>query len=140
MAWHLVLPTVALAVPVAATIERLQSQALTETLREPYVRAAAARGIPHRRVVWHHAFPVAVRPVVGVYGVIIGSLLSGSFVVEIVSAWPGLGQLMYEALVSRDTKPGRRLRRGRVDLSGGGATWSRTACSSATDPRLRMPS
>ena len=53
-------------------------------------------------MVWRHALPVAVRPVVGVYGIIIGSLLSGSFVVEIVSAWPGLGQLMYEALVSRD--------------------------------------
>ena len=139
MAWHLVLPTVALAVPLAATIERLQSQALAETLREPYVRAATARGIPHRRVVWHHAFPVAVRPVVGVYGVIIGSLLSGSFVVEIVSAWPGLGRLMYEALVSRDT-----------NLVAGCAVVGSTFLAAgnlvadvvlvATDPRLRTHS
>jgi peptide/nickel transport system permease protein len=102
VAVYLVLPTLALAVPLAATIERLQSRSLTETLRAPFVRAATARGLRWERVVWRHAFPVAVRPVVGVYGIIIGSLLSGSFVVEIVSAWPGLGRLMYEALVSRD--------------------------------------
>ena len=103
LVWHLALPTVALAVPLAATIERLQSQALAETLGAPHVRAATARGVPWRRVIWRHAFPVAVRPIIGVYGTIIGSLLSGSFVVEVVSAWPGLGQLMYDALVSRDT-------------------------------------
>ena len=48
--------------------------------------------------------PVALRPVFGVYGIIIGSLLSGSFVVEIVSAWPGLGRLMYDALLARDVQ------------------------------------
>ena len=51
---------------------------------------------------WGHALPVAIRPVLGVYGIILGSVFSGSFAVEIVTAWPGLGQLMYEALVSRD--------------------------------------
>ena len=103
IASHLVIPTVALALPLAATIERLQSRSLTETIQAPFVRAATARGLGWDRVVWRHAFPVAVRPIVGVYGIIIGSLLSGSFVVEIISAWPGLGQLMFEALVSRDS-------------------------------------
>ena len=70
--------------------------------RSSYVRAAVGRGIPWRRVVWGHALPVAIRPVLGVYGIILGSVFSGSFAVEIVTAWPGLGQLMYEALVSRD--------------------------------------
>ena len=102
LTWHLTLPAVAVAIPLAATIERLQSQAMTETLELPFVRAAVARGLTWRRVVWRHAFPIALRPVVGVYGIIIGSVFSGSFVVEVVSAWPGLGQLMYEALVSRD--------------------------------------
>ena len=102
LGWHLVLPATALAVPLAATIERLQSQALEETLKEPYVRAAIARGVPRHRVIWRHALPAALRPVVGIYGIIVGSLLSGSFVVEIISAWPGLGQLMYEALLARD--------------------------------------
>ena len=102
LAWHLTLPALAVAIPLTATIERLQSQAMTETLELPFVRAAVARGLTWRRVVWRHAFPVALRPVLGVYGIIIGSVFSGSFVVEVVSAWPGLGQLMYEALVSRD--------------------------------------
>ena len=102
LAWHLVLPTAAIAIPLAATLQRLQFQSMTEALRLPHVRAAVARGVPWRRVVWGHALPVAIRPVVGVYGVIIGSVFSGSFIVEIVSAWPGLGQLTYEALVARD--------------------------------------
>ena len=102
--WHLTLPTLAVALPLAATVERLQSQSMTETLAAPYIRAAVARGLTRRRIVWRHAFPVAVRPVVGVSGIIVGSVFSGSFVVEIVSSWPGLGQLMYDALVSRDAQ------------------------------------
>ena len=101
-AWHLVLPGLALALPLGATIERLQSKALAETLQEPFIRGAISRGLPRRRILWRHAMPVALRPVIGVYGIIIGSLLSGSFVVEIVSAWPGLGRLMYDALLARD--------------------------------------
>ncbi len=102
VAWHLALPAFAVALPLAATIDRLQSQAMDEALGTTYVRAAVGRGIPWRRVVWGHALPVAIRPVLGVYGIILGSVFSGSFAVEIVTAWPGLGQLMYEALVSRD--------------------------------------
>ncbi len=100
--WHLALPAFAVALPLAATIDRLQSRAMEEALGATYVRAAVGRGIPWRRVVWGHALPVAIRPVLGVYGIILGGVFSGSFAVEIVTAWPGLGQLMYEALVSRD--------------------------------------
>ena len=102
LAWHLVLPAVALALPIAATLERILARSMTETLDEPFILAALARGIPRRRVVWRHALRVAIRPVAGIYGIIVGSLLSGSFAVEIVTSWPGLGQLMYEALISRD--------------------------------------
>ena len=75
---------------------------MTEALGLPHVRAAIARGIPKWRVVWGHALPVALRPVLGVYGIIVGSVFSGAFIVEIVSAWPGLGRLTYEALIARD--------------------------------------
>ena len=102
LGWHLVLPAVALALPIAATLERLLARSMSETLDEPFILAALARGISRRRVVWRHALRVAIRPVAGVYGIIVGSLLSGSFAVEIVTSWPGLGQLMYEALISRD--------------------------------------
>ncbi len=102
LAWHLALPALALALPLAATLERLQAQAMAEALAEPYILSALGRGVPRLGLVWRHALRVAVRPVIAVYGIIIGSLLSGSFAVEIVSSWPGLGQLMYDALVSRD--------------------------------------
>jgi peptide/nickel transport system permease protein len=99
---YLILPTIALALPIAATLERLQSQALSDALADPCVRAALARGCSMRRVIWRHAFRLSLKPVLAIYGVIVGSVLSGSFAVEIVTSWPGLGALMYEALVARD--------------------------------------
>ncbi|MEK6629168.1 MAG: ABC transporter permease [Acidobacteriota bacterium] len=100
--WHLILPATALALPLAATLERLQAQATSEALGEPFVAAAAARGVPPGRLLWRHTLKPALRPVVSIYGLVLGSLLSGSFVVEIVTAWPGLGRLMFDALRSRD--------------------------------------
>ena len=102
LARHLALPAAALALPLAATIERLQASAIADTLQEPFVVAALARGVPASRVLWRSAFKPALRPVMSIYGLIVGSLLSGSFVVEIVTSWPGLGRLMFDALRSRD--------------------------------------
>jgi peptide/nickel transport system permease protein len=98
----LVLPTLALALPIGASLERIQSQAMAESLREPCVRAALARGCSERRVIWRHALKLSLIPVLAVYGILVGSVLGGSFAVEVVMAWPGLGALMYEALVGRD--------------------------------------
>jgi peptide/nickel transport system permease protein len=102
LALHLPLPAVALALPVAATFERLQAQSMAEALGQPFVVAAAARGVAPREIVRRHAWRASLRPLCGVYGIAIGALLSGSFVVEFVTAWPGLGRLMYEALRARD--------------------------------------
>jgi ABC-type dipeptide/oligopeptide/nickel transport system permease component len=99
---NLVVPSLALALPLAAVIQQMQARALADTMREPYLRAALARGLPRRVVVWKHAFRASVAPLVGIYGVIAGTLLSGSFIVEIVTDWPGLGMLMADALRSRD--------------------------------------
>lgn len=100
--WHLPLPVLALALPLAATFERLQTQALADALAQPSVRAARARGIPARRIVWRHAGRLAIKPVAGIGGLAFGALLSGSFAVEAVTAWPGLGRLTIEALRYRD--------------------------------------
>jgi peptide/nickel transport system permease protein len=102
VARHLVLPTLALAVPVAALFERLQSRALAATLREPCLLAAASRGLPSSRVHFWHGLRLSLTPVASLYGLVAGGLLSGSFAVEIITAWPGLGRLMFEALISRD--------------------------------------
>ena len=101
-AWHLTLPMLALALPFAATIERLQAEATARALAQPHILAARGRGVGDGRLVWRHALKPAIRPVVAIYGIIIGTLFSGSFAVEIVSSWPGLGSLMYEALRYRD--------------------------------------
>lgn len=102
LATHVPLPALALALPLAATLERLQSQSMTDAMREPFVRAALARGISHDAAIGRHAWPVSLGSVLGLYGVMIGSLFSGSFAVEVVTSWPGLGRLMFDALRGRD--------------------------------------
>jgi ABC-type dipeptide/oligopeptide/nickel transport system permease component len=99
---HLVIPATALALPIAAMFERLQSQAMAEAMGQPYVLAAFARGVPRSRIVWRDALKPALRPTVAVYGLVVATLLSGSFAVETVTSWPGLGQLMLNALRARD--------------------------------------
>jgi peptide/nickel transport system permease protein len=99
---HLIVPAAALAMPLAAMFERLQSQAMSEVVAQPFVMAALARGVPRSRVMWHDALKVALRPVAAVYGLVVGTLLSGSFAVEMITSWPGLGLLMLDALRSRD--------------------------------------
>jgi peptide/nickel transport system permease protein len=99
---HLVVPAGALALPLAAMFERLQAQAMAATMGAPFVLATIARGVPRRRIVWRDALKPALRPVAAMYGLIVGTLLSGSFVVEVITAWPGLGRLMLEALRARD--------------------------------------
>ncbi|MGH9372237.1 MAG: ABC transporter permease [Vicinamibacterales bacterium] len=99
---YLVLPVLALALPIAAGLERLQSRSMADALADPSILAARARGLSRARVVWRHAFRLSLAPVLAVYGVVIGALISGSFVVEYVMTWPGLGALTYDALLFRD--------------------------------------
>ena len=99
---YLPLPALALALPIAASLERMQSMAIQEALMSPCIAAARARGVTSRRAIWVHAWRLSLRPIVGVLGIVAGTVLSGSFVVEYVMAWPGLGDLMYQALLSRD--------------------------------------
>ena len=99
---HLPLPALALGLPLAASLERLQSQAIGDALGHPSIVAARARGVSRRRATWVHALRLSAPPVLGVIGIVIGAVLSGSFVVEIVMSWPGIAELMVEALLSRD--------------------------------------
>lgn len=100
---HLPVPVLALALPLAATLERLQSQALAEAAARPFVGASRARGLSQADALRRHAWRVASVPLLGVSGIIIGTALSGSFVVEMVTTWPGLGRLMLDALRARDS-------------------------------------
>ena len=99
---HLIVPAAALALPLAAMFERLQAQAMSEVVSEPFILATLARGVPSLRVIWRDALKAALRPVAAVYGLVVGTLLGGSFAVEVITAWPGLGRLMLDALRARD--------------------------------------
>lgn len=98
----LALPLIALAAPVAAMLERLQSQSSAEAAHSTSVLAAAARGIPSSRLTWVHATRQSMRPVLGVYGVVVATLFSGSIAAETITDWPGLGRLTLDAVLSRD--------------------------------------
>jgi len=99
---YLVLPVLALVLPLAASLERLQAASMRDALAQPSIRAARARGLGEDRLLWKHAFRLSLAPLLSVYGVIGAAVLSGSFAVEVVMSWPGLGALMYEALTARD--------------------------------------
>ncbi len=136
LARHIPLPALALALPLAATLERLQSQAIEKATREPFVAASRARGLTQAQAVVRHAWPVSLRSVLGLYGVMIGTLFSGSFVVEVVTSWPGLGRLMYDALKARDLYlVAGCAASGAFFLAAG--TWIADVLLALADPRVR---
>lgn len=98
---HAVLPCITLAVPSVALFLRTLRLELLDALAAPYVLAAAARGLPRRRIVWH-ALRNAANPVISLAGVTLGGLLSGAVVVEKVFSWPGLGSLTIDSILARD--------------------------------------
>lgn len=133
---HLPVPVLALALPLAATLERLQSQSLQDAMKEPFVAASRARGATETQAIVRHAWPVALGPLLGLYGVMIGSLFSGSFVVEVVTSWPGLGRLMFDALKARDLfLVAGCTAAGAFFLAAG--TWIADAVHAYADPRVR---
>lgn len=99
---HLVLPAFVLAtVPLAGRMRQMRAN-LLDVLRADYVTTARAKGLPERTVVWKHAVRNAINPLITLFGYTLGTLLSGAFLVEVVTSWPGLGRITIEALVARD--------------------------------------
>ncbi|MFD8205157.1 ABC transporter permease [Streptomyces sp. NPDC059695] len=99
---YLLLPSLCLALPSAAVLGRYLKDGIERALTEDYVRTATAAGIAPRRLLWRHALPNALPPVVTLLGMQTGHLLGGAVLVEAIFAWPGLGQLAEQALVRRD--------------------------------------
>ncbi|MFC7975918.1 ABC transporter permease [Streptomyces cinereoruber] len=99
---YLLLPALCLALPSAAVLGRYLKDGIERALGEDYVRTATAAGIAPRRLLWRHALPNALPPVVTLLGMQTGNLLGGAVLVEAIFAWPGLGQLAEQALVRRD--------------------------------------
>src|SRR3954468_377670 len=101
--WHyLVLPSVAMGASLAAILTRMVRTAMLEELGQDYVRTARAKGLGERCVVWRHALPNALVPIVTVVGLQFGALLAGAIVTEKIFSWPGLGRLVVDAISNRD--------------------------------------
>ena len=98
----LVLPVVALALPLIAFVARLMRGSLLEVLRAPWIRAARARGLPERTVILHHALPAALLPVVSYIGPAAAAVLAGSLVVETLFGLPGMGRHLVQGALNRD--------------------------------------
>jgi peptide/nickel transport system permease protein len=99
---HLVLPAATLGAALAAILTRMVRGSMIEELSSDYVRTARAKGITETAVLFRHAFPNALIPVVTIVGLQFGSLLAGTIVTETIFAWPGIGRLAVQAISARD--------------------------------------
>lgn len=99
---HLILPVMTLGLSSAGAIARFARSCMLDVLNQPYMLAARARGIrPQRRTILH-ALPNASIPLVTILGLRLGDLVAGAIIVETVFAWPGIGRLLAESVMSRD--------------------------------------
>jgi peptide/nickel transport system permease protein len=99
---HLIMPTLALSLPLAGTLTRLVRSSMLEELGRDYVRTARAKGLSEQLVLYRHALRNALIPTVTLAGLQVGFLLGGSIVIEQVFALPGLGRLVLLAIYNRD--------------------------------------
>jgi peptide/nickel transport system permease protein len=100
--WHLMLPATVLAVGGIAAISRYTRSSMLEVLRQDYIRTAKAKGLTDEDVHYRHALRNALLPIITLFGFLVPGLIGGSVIIETVFAWPGIGRLAYQAVLSRD--------------------------------------
>ena len=99
---HLILPTMTLALVLAAGIARYTRGQMLEVIRQDYIRTARAKGVPERTVILRHALRNSMIPVITLLGLYLPTLFSGSVFVETIFSWPGLGRVIVDAIFQRD--------------------------------------
>lgn len=99
---HLALPVAALILSALPLLVRHVRAAVAEVLDAPFLLAAEGQGVPRRTLLYRYALPAAANPLISLFGFSIGTLLSGSLLVEVVMSWPGLGPFLLEAILARD--------------------------------------
>ena len=99
---YIIMPAIALGTGMMGLIMRVTRSSVLEITSEDYVRTARAKGLGESDVLWRHVLRNALVPVITVVGLELGTLLSGSIIVETVFAWPGSGSLLISAIQSRD--------------------------------------
>ena len=102
---QLVLPALTLGFSVMAPLTRMVRATMLEVLESDYIKAAWAAGLPRRTIVYGDALRNCMIPVITLIGVIFGFLMAGNVVVEIVFAWPGIGNYAVTSLMSKDSGP-----------------------------------
>lgn len=102
LAWHMALPVLALVLSSLPLLIRHVRSSVAEALEAPFLRAAVGHGLPSRTLLYRYALRAAANPLISLFGFSVGTLLSGSFLVEIVMSWPGLGPLLLESILARD--------------------------------------
>ncbi len=95
---HVVLPALTLGILGSGWYSRMMRSSMSEVLRADYIRTARAKGLGRARVVFRHALPNAILPVIAMIGIDIGIFMGGIVVVESVFGWPGIGQLAWQAI------------------------------------------
>jgi peptide/nickel transport system permease protein len=99
---YIIMPAIALGTGMMGLVMRVTRSSVLEIMSEDYVRTARAKGLGENSVLWRHVLRNALVPVITVVGLELGTLLSGSIIVETVFAWPGSGSLLISAIQSRD--------------------------------------
>jgi len=102
IAKHLVIPAVVISFASIAGLQRLMRGNLLEVLRQQYILAARAKGLPENKIIYRHALRNAINPLVTLFGYHLSDLLSGEALVEIICNWPGLGTVMLTAVRAQD--------------------------------------
>jgi peptide/nickel transport system permease protein len=102
IAWHSILPTLALSITSFAGLQRLMRGQLLDVLRQDYIQTARAKGLPENRVIYVHALRNAINPLITLLGFEFASLLGGAFIAETFFNWPGLGKLILQAVQQQD--------------------------------------
>jgi len=101
-AWHLFLPTLVLAITYMASWTRYMRSSLLEVLRADYIRTARAKGLPENSVIYKHAIRNALIPMVTIVTLSIPGLFAGALMTETVFAYPGVGRMLYQAVMGKD--------------------------------------
>jgi peptide/nickel transport system permease protein len=99
---HLILPAVSLAAVYLAIYTRLMRSSVLDVTHQDFIKTAKAKGLKQGRIIIRHILRNAMLPIVTVAGMQAGALVGGAVVIETVFAWPGLGRLIYDALLQRD--------------------------------------
>ena len=102
---HLILPAITLALPSLAYIVKLVRSQVNDTMPELYVRTARGKGLREWRIMLRHVVPNAMLPAITMTGMLVGAMLGGAFLVEIIFNWPGIGYYTFRAIQAADLAP-----------------------------------